>query len=982
MAERFPLVVNPISRKIEEIKETDSLELTGNGISISGSTGTSTQYLKSTGSAELEWADPFVEISTRSSFSLNNLTVNGTLTTTGVLDVGTNAVVSGTLGIGTSATVGTDLSIGNNTTIGGTLGVTSNTTIGGTLDVTSNASVGGTLETGGNLTVDGSYLVKDIGGTVQFKTNASVLALNDDFETGSPTETVSLLVRRGDERSTGIRWSEFFKRWQFSNDGLTYYNILLPTETVSAAADEFGASADPDRYNISSTETIIQSSESFLEVTLENSSDIQFFTLNHSVKIFGASTTIPALLPAAPAVGSTSYTASNEESTFNDETIPHSFYAYAVAAFKLDNGDISSYTSFNTIIENLASDRMNEANYNSLVINRASQTGILVYRGEFSTQADAQAAINNIETSGNSSFKLINVLATKEFPSDALTAQFIDYGSYDIPLWSAKNSDGTFKEEVHFPLNPPITPKRGWAVGGIRDLDQLDGTFVIDIPGLIGDSNGYQIYLYHDDTENIQSAINQTALEGRNYLIIPGGTYLLDHIKLPSGFTLGGLNDATVFKKQYWSTTNINSSTYDGLKNSMFFSDTFDATVPSSQWTLSDFTMRDLVIDGNGVNQILYDVSSLGDETNNCMVGLPNSSFLRLINIKIRNVSGPALFAEGSTNLQISGSTFLDGMQTERYGTPCVLMSDCENTTIGSSFFRNFPGALDFTTNQVLAMSGNVIRSCGAGIQIYGSVNTDVLDNIILGPNDEYIPVPDLYDTDYDGVNISVYPGIESQTPVYQYQSEGQNVDLSETVITFNVYQATVTNGIESVDLANPLSDVQFLYFNPIDENLDPQDDISVGQIRFKLSSDASSNIPAASTGSYLVYSITGIDYKNIGNDIETVLDTGELSGTTPESYIVTVTNENAFNALIVGDYVRLVSHDYSPDSGVNVWKILDKIVDTENKIELEPYQEDADGNLSLVEVTDIGSAIAPGGGYLQLRETFIIAKGVISRVQ
>ena len=25
---------------------------------------------------------------------------------------------------------------------------------------------------------------------------------------------------------------------------------------------------------------------------------------------------------------------------------------------------------------------------------------------------------------------------------------------------------------------------------------------------------------------------------------------------------------------------------------------------------------------------------------------------------------------------------------------------------------------------------------------------------------------------------------------------------------------------------------------------------------------------------------------------------------------------------------------------------------------------------------------IAPGGGYLQLRETFIIAKGVISRVQ
>ena len=142
MAERFPLVVNPIYRKIEEIKETDSLELTGNGISISGNTGTSTQYLKSTGSAELEWADPFIEISIRPSFSLNNLTVNGTLTTTGTLDVGT------------SATVGTNLVVVNNTTIGGTL------------DVTSNATVGGTLETSGNLTVDGSYFVKQCNDTL------------------------------------------------------------------------------------------------------------------------------------------------------------------------------------------------------------------------------------------------------------------------------------------------------------------------------------------------------------------------------------------------------------------------------------------------------------------------------------------------------------------------------------------------------------------------------------------------------------------------------------------------------------------------------------------------------------------------------------------------------------------------------------------------------------------------------------------------
>lgn len=981
MAERFPLVVNPISRKIEEIKETDSLELTGNGISISGSLGTSTQYLKSTGAGEVAWSDPFIELSNRSSFTLQNLSVTGTIQSTGTITSGQSLTTTTSLGVGTSAAIGTALAVGTDATIGNDLTVVRNTGIGGTLSVSSDATIGGTLGVTGNITTNGSYLIQDNGGTVQFKTNATVLSINDTFTAGTPLDNFSIFVRRGDETPTALRWNEIDNRWQFTNDGVQYFNLLLPTETVSAAADEFGASADPNRYNILSTQQVVDNSETFLEVTLENASDIQFFSLSHQVKIFGASTTIPALLPAAPVVGTTTITASNEESTFNDETIPHSFYAYAVAAYGLENGDISELTVVNSVIENLASDRMNEANYNSLTINRVAQTGILLYRGEFATQALANAAVTNIGTD-NSQFNLIAVLATKEFPSDSLTSQYIDYGTYDVPLWSTKNADGTFATEVHFPLNPPINSKRGWAVGSVRNINGIDGTFRIDVPGLVGDSNGYQVYVYHDDTQNIQSAIDQTALAGRNYLIIPGGTYLIDHLKLPSGFTLGGLNDATVFKKQYWTTTNVFSTTLDGLKNTMFFSSSFDSTQPSDTWTLSDFTLRDLVIDGTSENQILYDASSLGDETNNSVLGFPNSSFVRLISIKVKNTSGPALFAEGSTNLQISGTTFLDGMQTERYGTPCILMSDCENTTIGTSFFRNFPGALDFTTGQVLSMSGCVIRNCGAGIQIYGSVNTDVLDNIILGPTDEYIPVPDLYDTDYDGVNISVYPGIESQTPVYQYQSEGQTKDLSNTIINFNVYQATVANGVETVDLNNPLSDVQFQYFNPIDENLDPQDDITVGQIRFKLSTDQSSNVPAPTTNNYLVYSITGIDYRNIGNDIETILDTGELSGTTPESYIVIVTNENAYNSLVIGDYVKLVSHDYNPDAGVTVWKIINKIVDTENKIELEPYQEDATGNLNLLEVTDVGYAITPGGGYLQLRETFIIAKGVVSRVQ
>jgi hypothetical protein len=57
MADRFPLIVNSSSKKIEELISGDNLDLSGNGIAISGSTGTAGQYLKSTGTGLL-WDNP------------------------------------------------------------------------------------------------------------------------------------------------------------------------------------------------------------------------------------------------------------------------------------------------------------------------------------------------------------------------------------------------------------------------------------------------------------------------------------------------------------------------------------------------------------------------------------------------------------------------------------------------------------------------------------------------------------------------------------------------------------------------------------------------------------------------------------------------------------------------------------------------------------------------------------------------------------
>ena len=57
MADRFPLIVNAVSRKIEELISGDNLNLSGNNIIANNSGGTAGQYLKTTGT-EVIWDSP------------------------------------------------------------------------------------------------------------------------------------------------------------------------------------------------------------------------------------------------------------------------------------------------------------------------------------------------------------------------------------------------------------------------------------------------------------------------------------------------------------------------------------------------------------------------------------------------------------------------------------------------------------------------------------------------------------------------------------------------------------------------------------------------------------------------------------------------------------------------------------------------------------------------------------------------------------
>jgi hypothetical protein len=86
-----------------------------------------------------------------------------------------------------------------------------------------------------NLTVHGTMTTKD---TQQVNIGDNIVLLNAE-EAGAPSENAGIEVERGTSTNVSLLWNESSDRWNFTNDGTTYYNIPLPTEYNNYVHDTF-----------------------------------------------------------------------------------------------------------------------------------------------------------------------------------------------------------------------------------------------------------------------------------------------------------------------------------------------------------------------------------------------------------------------------------------------------------------------------------------------------------------------------------------------------------------------------------------------------------------------------------------------------------------------------------------------------------------------------------------------------------------------
>ena len=95
-------------------------------------------------------------------------------------------------------------------------------------------SAGGTTTIDDNLTVTGNLTVSGTTTTVNTATlnvADNIVTLNSDYTSGAPTENAGIEVLRGSSNTVAIRWNETNDKWEATNDGTTYGNVVTTADS-------------------------------------------------------------------------------------------------------------------------------------------------------------------------------------------------------------------------------------------------------------------------------------------------------------------------------------------------------------------------------------------------------------------------------------------------------------------------------------------------------------------------------------------------------------------------------------------------------------------------------------------------------------------------------------------------------------------------------------------------------------------------------
>lgn len=672
---------------------------------------------------------------------------------------------------------------------------------------------------------------------------------------------------------------------------------------------------------------------------IETGSAISGFSTNQYVKIFGVTEFDDNLDPPAPDIDNTSFSKTGSGSGFT--------YYYWASQYHIRNGKIGISSQISPLdgVSHTGLDDFNLDNHITLTVARQDTAhGILIYRQKFTGLGNSgNANINNA--------KLTAILGPKELASNTSGIIWKDYGNFDQTAWSPKGTDNEFtSDQIHFPNTPPTTNLRGWDIAKIADTTPTSIILDRSLKTNIGIGTTNAVKFVHDNTAQFKKSISNSIINKSRSLIIPPGTYLTNTFTIPTNFSLSGSGNNTIIKQQYFA-TDLNDGTSDTLN--------FEGHVVGLGTTSGkNVTINQITFDGNNGNNIVYRTS-----LDNYILYFPNLEESTFSNIRIKNSPAEGLYLENSTRVNLDNIAITDGSLSDRevYSPLFTLSSDV--LRVNNSIFENFSGPVDVSSSTIVSLVGNVVRNCGTGLKTFGVDKIRSSDNIILGPADEFIPTTDIYDSDFDSVNLNVERGVDFYGPVIQYIEDGDPKDISSTKVAFtSIGISTIINENQNNERLSDTIVESFEVMTPDEGDSGRRN----GYLQLKLTAAQTSELELDKSYGYQIRAKEFIDIVP-GFTTSFSIREGEFDviGAGATQYTVTLKDVNDFSGISTGDVVKLVNHGSTPSLEATELTVSSKVIDSSlvKKLVLSGF-------------TTTSTTSGGETGYIVLRKIFTIAKG------
>lgn len=503
------------------------------------------------------------------------------------------------------------------------------------------------------------------------------------------------------------------------------------------------------------------------------------FSVGQVLRVYGASSTQDGTISDTPTLtvsASAGWTGSAGTSAN---------LKYRLAKFNLKSGDIgqASATSATTQATIYAADgndpmpQFNTNNFISLSIGSVnSDEGVLVYR--------------DINDSGT--FKLLAVLG----PKDLVTSTWKDYHLFDYTSWSGKNAaDNTFSSVIHFPLVAPEGSRRGWADIAITQINSLPNAFDLVLQNYVYTDVGGAVEVCHNDTNKINEAIATKSAQGKKSIDLNAKTYNVTHIRMPNNFGLRGTANITKIRKLPWSSYRVSVADNSVIK-----------TISSPADSIS---LVGIDIDGNNKNQVL--LNDAGSFSVNYAVDFgTNPRSILIDRCRIRDVAAGGIYTTSPIEFKMNTSEVINSGVTDRHVFSPLLADAGLNTFLTGNRFENYSGSIDLSVTREGVVSNNLIKACGEGLFVYGSTFFLSSPNVLIGAANEYLPSPDILNSEFDSININrsalgTAGNFTSDRKVYQENGEGfdltfKSISSSTATIEYRTQLVrTLSNGTSEI---------------------------------------------------------------------------------------------------------------------------------------------------------------------------------------